>query len=208
MVPLLVVVVTAAHDHLFRHPASGGVQQVALAARHAERGEHGHVPVATLFAQQRHRVPQPGDGFVRPVQRRIRREQRPTVEWRAACGFFGQFRRGDGVVIGHAVAAKRRHCRFLAGAQRVRRRGDVPCRRERLRDAFGGEVVERGGDNRRRHHPERGGPSGEVAHPKSAKSQPVEGGSGLGSEVGDGVHRFEAIKEAARKRRLSAHFCS
>ena len=148
------------------------------------------------------------DGFVRPVQRRIRREQRPTVEWRAACGFFGQFRRGDGVVVGHAVAAKRRHCRFLAGAQRVRRRGDVPCRRERLRDAFGSEVVERGGDNRRRHHPERGGPSGEVAHPKSAKSQPVEGGSGLGSEVGDGVHRFEAIKEAARKRRLSAHFCS
>ena len=75
-------------------------------------------------------------------------------------------------------------------------------------DAFGSEVVERGSDDFRRHDPERGGSRGEVAHPESAKSQPVEGGSGLGSEISDGVHRFEAIKEAARKRRLSAHFGS
>jgi hypothetical protein len=82
--------------------------------------------VAALFAQQRDRVPQPGHGLVRPVQRHVRREQRPTVERRAACGLLGQFGRGAGLVVGYAVAAKRRHCRIPADPQRVRRRGDVP----------------------------------------------------------------------------------
>ena len=109
MVPLFLVVVAAALDHLLRHPAGGGVQHVALSARHAERGQHGHMPVAALFPQQRGRVPQPGHRIVRPSQRHVRREQRPTVERRAACGLLGQFGRGAGIVVGNAVAAKRRH---------------------------------------------------------------------------------------------------
>ncbi len=163
------------------------------------------MPVAALFAQQRGRVPQLGQRFVRPVQRDVGREQRSAIKRRAAGGFRGEDSRGLRLVIAHAVPAQRRDGRIRTGAQSVGRRGDFPRRSQRLGDARRGEVVEHGGHDFRWHGAQRCRARGEITHPESPAAQPVERGPRFRREVGDGVHRFEAVKETACKRGVSAH---
>jgi len=164
------------------------------------------VRVAALLTQQRCGMPQRGQRIIRPWQRPIRGEHGPSVQRCLARRLSRQFRCHSDVFIGaEPVAAQGVNRGVAPGPQRIVRAGDLPRRRQGLGDPLGSEVVEDRGHHLQGHNAQRRRAGGEIAHPETAVTQPVQRRTRLGREVGHRMHRLESIEEASGQARFSAH---